>query len=164
GKVDRSALPRPEEVKKKMEAEEEGSLSPYEEIIGGIWKEVLKAERVRLGDNFFQIGGHSLLATQVVSRIRNAFGVELSVRSIFEEQTVEGLARRLEGTMSARIGAEAPPLVKVSREGRKELRLPPSFAQQRLWFLDQLAPNDPAYNCPGAVRMEGRLNLEILER
>ena len=158
GKVDHRALPIPEEVRKKAEAEETQPRNAYEEIIGGIWKEVLKVERVRKGDNFFEIGGHSLSATQVISRVRNSFGVELGVRSIFEESTIEGLARRIGEAMGAGEKEQAP-LVRVSRERR----LPLSFAQQRLWFLDQLSPNNPFYNCPGAVRLEGRLDLEILE-
>ena len=84
------------------------------------------------------------------------------MRSIFEEPTVEGLARRIEEAMRAGEKDEAPPLVRVSREARE--RLPLSFAQQRLWFMDQLEPNNPFYNIPGAVRLEGSLNLEALER
>src|SRR5262249_40957617 len=109
---------------------------------------------------FFESGGHSLLATQVISRMRNTFGVEIGVGSIFETATVEGLARRIEEVMRAGAKAEAPPLVRVAREGK----LPLSFAQQRLWFLDQLLPDNPFYNIPRAVRLEGRLDLEALER
>src|SRR5262249_32711160 len=101
-----------------------------------------------------------LLATQVVSRIREVFGVEIGVRGLFEEPTIEAFGRRIQEAMRAGENDEAPPLVKVSREGR----LPLSFAQQRLWFLDQLVPNNPFYNCPRAVRLEGRLDLEVLER
>ncbi|HKX31469.1 MAG TPA: amino acid adenylation domain-containing protein [Blastocatellia bacterium] len=160
GKVDRSALPRPEEVDQATEAEEHEHRNPYEELLSGIWKEVLKVTRVRSGDNFFEIGGHSLLATQVVSRIRATFGIEIGVRSIFEDATVAGLARRIEEAMKAGAQQEAPPLTRVPRNGR----LPLSFAQQRLWFLDQLVPNNPFYNCPGAVRFEGRLDLQVFER
>jgi amino acid adenylation domain-containing protein/FkbM family methyltransferase len=164
GKVDREGLPSPEEARKEEQLEEIQRSSPYEEIIGGIWKEVLQVERVRRGDNFFEIGGHSLLATQVISRVRKAFVVEIGVRSIFEDATVEGLARRIEEAMGAREKAEYPPLVRVSREGQKGVRLPLSFAQQRLWFLDQLDPGRAIYNVPGAVRFKGRLDLEVLEK
>ena len=159
GKIDRRALPRPEEIKKEAEIEEGDYCNAYEEIIGGIWKEVLKIDRVGPGDNFFEIGGHSLLATQVISRVRNAFGVEIGVRSLFEAVTVEGLALRIEEAIGAG-EKKAPPIVKASREGK----LPLSFAQQRLWFLDQLVPNNPLYNNPHHVRLEGRLDLEALER
>ncbi|MBO0784411.1 MAG: hypothetical protein J2P37_36875, partial [Ktedonobacteraceae bacterium] len=124
----------------------------------------LKLRRVGVRENFFEIGGHSLTATQVVSRVKNVFGVEIGVRSIFEKPTVEGLARRIEDTIRAGERNETPPLVKVSREGLGGARLPLSFAQQRLWFIDQLMPNNHFYNIPGAVRLDGRLNLEVLER
>ncbi|HKX31380.1 MAG TPA: amino acid adenylation domain-containing protein [Blastocatellia bacterium] len=125
---------------------------------------MLKVERVRPEDNFFEIGGHSLLATQVISRIRNTFGVEIGVMSIFEEAKIEGLGRRVEELIKAGKKELAPPLVRVTREAARGGGLPLSFAQQRLWFLDQLVPNNPLYNCPHAVRLEGELNLEVLER
>ncbi|HKX27100.1 MAG TPA: amino acid adenylation domain-containing protein [Blastocatellia bacterium] len=125
---------------------------------------MLKVERVRPEDNFFEIGGHSLLATQVISRIRNTFGVEIGVMSIFQEAKIEGLGRRVEELIKAGKKELAPPLVRVTREAARGGGLPLSFAQQRLWFLDQLVPNNPLYNCPRAVRLEGELNLEVLER
>jgi hypothetical protein len=158
GKIDLGALPEPEEVKKEKEGREQYQ-NAYEEIIAGIWNEVLRVGSVSRGDNFFEIGGHSLLATQVISRVRRTFGVEIGVRSIFEEATVKGLAKRVAEAIRAGGEEVAPPLVRASREGR----LPLSFAQQRLWFLDQLEPNSPLYNCPAAVRLEGQLNLEALE-
>src|SRR5262249_48521019 len=91
---------------------------------------------------------------------RNTFGIEIGVRSIFESPTVEGLASRIEEVMRAGERDQAPPVVRVSREER----LPLSFAQQRLWFLDQLAPNNPLYNLPGAITLQGELNLDALER
>ena len=114
-------------------------------MVSGIWKETLKVERVKKGDNFFEIGGHSLLATQIASRVRDVFEVEIGVRSVFEKPTLEGLARRVEEAMRAGEKDEAHPLVRISRDGR----LPLSFAQQRLWFLDQLVPNNPFYNSRG---------------
>jgi amino acid adenylation domain-containing protein/FkbM family methyltransferase len=159
GKVDRRALPTPGRVKKEAIIEEQEGQNAYEEIIGGIWKDVLKVEHIKPGANFFEIGGHSLLATQVVSRMRNAFGVEIGLLSIFEEPMIEGLARRVEYLSRIGVIEDAPPLVRVPRNGK----LPLSFAQQRLWFLDQLAPNSPLYNCPRAVRLEGPLDIEALE-
>src|SRR5262249_43292136 len=138
--------------------------TPVEEILVGIYEEALKLDRIGRSDNFFEIGGHSLLATQVISRVRSAFDVELGVRSIFEEPSVEGLARRIEEAMWMGEKADAPPLTRALREGQVGARLPLSFAQQRLWFLDQLVPNNPFYNIPEAVKLEGRLDLETLER
>jgi amino acid adenylation domain-containing protein/non-ribosomal peptide synthase protein (TIGR01720 family) len=99
--------------------------------------------------------------------VRGIFGVEIGVSSIFEEATVEGLARTIERAMRAGEKTEAPPLIKMSRErqiGSFHSRLPLSFAQQRLWFIDQLEPGNAAYNIPGAVRLEGRLDLDAIER
>jgi hypothetical protein len=158
GKIDMGALPEPEAVKKEKEGREQYQ-NAYEEIIAGIWNEVLRVGSVSREDNFFEIGGHSLLATQVISRVRRTFGVEIGVRSIFDDATVKGLAKRVAEAIRAGGKKEAPPLVRASREGR----LPLSFAQQRLWFLDQLEPNSPLYNCPAAVKLEGQLNLEALE-
>jgi acyl carrier protein len=93
GKVDRRALPAPELGER---GEGERGLTPTEEIVAGIWAEVLKLERVGAEENFFELGGHSLMATQVVSRIRDSFGVELSLQRSFENQTVASLASVVE--------------------------------------------------------------------
>jgi len=160
GKLDRGALPEPEEVKKRAEADGSEHWNAYEELLGGIWKEVLKIEKVRPGDNFFELGGHSLLATQVASRVRATFGIEIGVMSIFDEPTIRGLAGRIEDAMSRGVKDKAPPLVRAERDEA----LPLSFAQERLWFLDQLLPNNLLYNLPRAVRLEGRLDIRALER
>jgi NRPS condensation-like uncharacterized protein/acyl carrier protein len=160
GKIDRERLPSLKDVGRQIEPEYLDARTPVEEIVAGLFEEVLKQDGVGVRDNFFEIGGHSLLATQVVSRVRSAFGVEIGVRSIFEEPTVEGLARKVEETMKGGERSVAPLLLRASREGR----LPLSYAQQRLWFLDQLVPNNQLYNVPRAVRLMGRLDLETLER
>src|SRR5262249_3505406 len=96
----------------------------------------------------------------MMSRVRDIFKVEIPLRSVFEEPTIQGLARRIEEARRTGEKAEMPPLVRAPRDKK----LPLSFAQQRLWFLDQLVPNNPFYNCPGALRLDGKLNLEALER
>jgi acyl carrier protein len=131
-----------------------------EEVVAGIWKEVLGVERVGVEDSFFELGGHSLLATQVMSRVREAFGVEVALRELFERRTVEGLSARIEAAMKNNDGVEAPPICPVSREQE----LPLSFAQQRLWFLDQLEPGTKIYNIPLAVRLYGSLDVASLRR
>ncbi|HEV2704891.1 MAG TPA: amino acid adenylation domain-containing protein, partial [Pyrinomonadaceae bacterium] len=111
-------------------------------------------------DNFFELGGHSLLATQVVSRLNRAFQIEMPVRRVFESPTVAALAEQV--TSMLRIG-EAPraqAITRVPREGG----LPLSFAQQRLWFLDQLEPESAAYNMPVALYLRGRLDVSLLEQ
>src|SRR6202020_1300880 len=130
GKLDRKALPEPESG-----AEDEnytGPRTPVEEILANLWMQVLGAKRVGVHDNFFEIGGHSLLATQVISRVRETFGVELPLRVLFESPTVEALAGQVEQARVKEGNAVAPAIVRVTRERE----LPLSFAQQRLWFID----------------------------
>src|SRR5262249_39378058 len=115
-------------------------------------------------DDFFELGGHSLLATQVISRLRKISGVELGVRSVFDAPTAEGLSRKIEEAMRAGEKAQAPPLIRIEREGAGGRRAPMSFAQRRLWFIDQLNPGSAAYNLLGALRLEGNLDLDALER
>ena len=125
--------------------------SPAEELLAGIWCDLLGRERVGVEENFFELGGHSLLATQVVSRLRGAFGVELPLRALFEAPTVAGLARKLEEARFAGQSGPPQPLAAVSRNRE----MPLSFAQQRLWFLNQLEPAGSAYNIPLAIRIPG---------
>jgi amino acid adenylation domain-containing protein len=158
GKLDRRALPAPET--RVTAAETSAPKNPVEEVLAGIWGEVLQLERVGTRDNFFDLGGHSLLATRVISRIRNAFRVSLPVRSVFEAPTVAALAERVEAELRVGAGAVPPPIVRIPRGGS----LPVSFAQQRLWMLHQLDPANPSYNVPASVRLTGRLDVEALAR
>ena len=164
GKIDRKRLPEVKGEDRETEQEYVIPRTPAEEILAGIFEEVLKLERVGIRDDFFELGGHSLLATQVVSRVGNTLGVEIGVGSIFENRTVERIASRIEEAVSAGRKEEKPPLVKALREDQSGARLPLSFAQQRLWFLDQLLPNNHFYNILGAVRLAGSLDLKALER
>jgi amino acid adenylation domain-containing protein len=144
GKLDRRALLSiPGEPEETAERPYTAPRTPVEEIVAGIWAEVLGVERVGLGEGFFDLGGHSLLAGRVVSRLRAAFGVELPLRDFFLDPTVDGVARRVE---EARHGAvEAPPIPRIPRD-RRDQRLPLSYAQERLWLVDQLQPGNAAYN------------------
>jgi len=160
GKVDRRALPAPDGARPDLETTYVAPRTPVEEGLVDLWAQVLGVERVGVHDNFFDLGGHSLLATQLVSRVREVFQVEVLLRDIFEAPTVVGLAERVEAALRAASGLETPPIVPVSRDGD----LPLSFAQQRLWFLDQLAPGNLFYNIPMAVRLKGRLDVAALER
>ena len=130
-----------------------------EEILCGIWEQVLKVEAGgSVAENFFAIGGgHSLLATQVVSRVRSAFNMELPLRALFEAPTAAGLAERVRSLRGTGQMA-APPIKRVSREGD----LPLSFAQQRLWFLHQLEPESVVYSIPVGMRLRGELNRQVL--
>ncbi len=159
GKVDRRRLPRPGERRAGME-EYEGPRSEVEERLVGMWGEMLGIGQIGIRDNFFRIGGHSLMATQVVSRVREEYGVEIELREMFEGPTVAGLGERIEEAQRVGEGLEAPTIGRASRDQE----IPLSFAQQRLWFLDQLEPNSAFYNIPAAVRLTGELDEEALER
>jgi acyl carrier protein len=160
GKVDRRALAQLEVRGREREESYPGPRTPVEEALCGLWQELLRVERVGIKDNFFELGGHSLLATQLVSRVREAFGVELGLRELFERPTVTGLAEKVEAGLRGGEQVTAPPLVAVSRDRE----LPLSYAQQRLWFLDQLEPGNVAYNIPTVIRVSGKLDIEAFER
>ncbi|HJT56835.1 MAG TPA: condensation domain-containing protein, partial [Ktedonobacteraceae bacterium] len=160
GKVDRRALPIPDLNSVVGSAEMDEARTPIEEVIAGIWGELLQRKQVGVHDNFFALGGHSLLATQLISRIRAVLQAEVPLRGLFEAPTVAGLARWVEQALNSERGVEIPPPVPVSREQD----LPLSFAQQRLWFLDQLVPNSAFYNTPRSVRLSGRLHVMALEQ
>jgi acyl carrier protein len=121
---------------------------------------LLHVSQLRVTDNFFELGGHSLLATQLISRLRNAFGLELPLRMLFELPTLAGQAYAIEEALKTEAGMTAPPLQPLAKENH----LPLSFAQQRLWFLDQLEPGSTAYNMPTSLRLSGKLNVPALER
>ncbi|MGD2115490.1 MAG: amino acid adenylation domain-containing protein, partial [Acidobacteriota bacterium] len=168
GKIDRRALPAPE--REAAAGTFVAPRTPVEEVLASIWEEVLGlgGEGVRVGvdDDFFALGGHSLLATRVTSRLRPAFGVELPVRALFEAPTVAHLAARVEAAVRAGAGLVAPPLRPMDRPPDRSDAgpLPLSFAQQRLWFIDQLDPGSPVYNIPVAVRLDGPLRVAVLAR
>src|SRR6266700_5560518 len=157
GKIDRKALPEPEQAqtKRKIVAPRTSS----EQTIAEIWAEVLRREKsqISVDDNFFDLGGHSLLATQVISRVRRALNVELPLRTLFESPTVARLAAEADRAAYSNT-PEIPAIVKVPRDKP----LPLSFAQQRLWVLDRIEPNNPLFNIPRTVRLIGDLNVKAL--
>jgi amino acid adenylation domain-containing protein len=160
GKIDRRLLPPPE---MRTETEESYAMprTPVEELLAGLWGDVLGLGRVSVHDDFFELGGNSLLATQLVSRVREALRVEMPLRELFEHPTVRSLAGMLEQSeVNGLEEAERPPLVPISRDGL----LPLSFAQQRLWFLYQIEPETSAYNIPAVVHLSGALDVAVLEQ
>jgi acyl carrier protein len=162
GKLDRRALPAPELVVEAGVEVGERPRTAVEEVLCGVWAQVLRLEQVRITDNFFEIGGHSLLATQVISRVRHLFQVELPLRVLFEAPTVASLAERVGAAQRAALGMAVGELRAVARDGAAELPL--SFAQQRLWFLDQLEPGSATYNMAAGMRVRGRLAVAVLEQ
>ncbi|MDX6694352.1 MAG: hypothetical protein QOF02_1955, partial [Blastocatellia bacterium] len=163
GKVNRRALPEPPKGDTMGQDDYVAPRTELEEMVAGIWSEVLKVERVGVEDNFFELGGHSLLATQIISRVREALEVGLALRTLFESPTVAGLAAHIESAQRERWGIEQlPPLVARARQPGEPIVL--SYAQQRLWLLHQLEPDNGAYNVPVAARLSGELNVVALEQ
>ena len=155
GKVDRKALPAPEE---RTARQYKAPSTTTEELVAQIWSEVLKIDKISTDENFFDLGGHSLLATQVVSRVRRVLDVDLPLRTIFDTPTVSRIAERIDAAKLPG-GADAVlPIVGIERNGP----LPLSFAQQRLWILDQMEPNNPMYNIPRSLRLRGKLDESAL--
>ena len=158
GKLDRRALPLPE-----LSAAADSQVAPrtpVEELVAQVWREVLHVERVGVTDNFFALGGHSLLATQVISRLRSALTVDVPLRSLFEQPTVAGLAQCVETALRGGERVALPPL----QQARRDEVLPLSFAQQRLWFIEQLEPESATYNMPASLRLTGWLDCDALQR
>ncbi|HEX4955907.1 MAG TPA: condensation domain-containing protein, partial [Thermoanaerobaculia bacterium] len=153
GKLDRRALPEPEEVRG---GEGEAPRPGLEEWVAGVFRDLLGVAEVGRESSFFALGGHSLLATQLQSRLRAELGRELALATVFEEPTVAGLASRL----VAAGASTAPPLVR--REGQGPLPL--SFAQERLWFLAQLEPSSSWYHVPLVATLRGRLDVAAWRR
>jgi amino acid adenylation domain-containing protein len=156
GKVDRNALPAPDSGRLEAGAPFRAPRSGSEELLAGLFADLLGLERIGIDDSFFDLGGHSLLATQLVSRIRSAFRVELPLRSVFEAPSVAALAQRIASSASS---SDAAPILPADRTQPLAL----SFAQQRLWFLDQLIPKSPLYHIPAAVAIDGALDVAALE-
>ncbi|RYZ36054.1 MAG: amino acid adenylation domain-containing protein, partial [Myxococcaceae bacterium] len=159
GKVDRKALPVPEasQLGTRNYAAPE---TPTEVALAALWSEVLRIPTVGRHDNFFELGGHSLLATQLVSRVRAHFGVELPLRAFFERPTVAALAALIDSFQGPDgTGASLPPLVRAERPDV----LPLSFAQQRLWFIEQLGTSGTAYSIPVSLKLEGTLDTTVLQ-
>ncbi len=157
GKVDRKALPVPE-----IEwSERKGYVGPRngeEEILCGLFAEVLNRDRVGVHDDFFAIGGHSLLATRLLSRIRATLGVEIALRSVFESPTIAGLASQLQNDRRSQ-----QLQIALQRHPKAE-RAPLSYSQRRLWFINELQGSSAEYNMPEALRLRGRLDVNALRR
>ncbi|MEA2629959.1 MAG: hypothetical protein QOE66_178, partial [Chloroflexota bacterium] len=160
GKVDREALPAPEGARPRPDDLSVAPRGPAEEVVATVWGAVLGLERVGAHDNFFEIGGHSLLATQVVARLRDAFGVEIPLRALFEAPTVAGLSERIEAMRRGGARRDSTPIEPSARVGPLHL----SFSQEALWFLDQLAPGQPTFNVTAALRITGPLDQGAFER
>jgi amino acid adenylation domain-containing protein len=160
GKIDRRRLPPPTGTEAEAGAAAAGGRPPTltEELVGQIWGDLLARERIGIEDDFFALGGHSLLATRVISRVRATFGVELPLQALFQAPALGAFAAQVAAAQRDPGAAAPPPIRRVSRGGE----LPLSFAQERLWFIDQLLPGSALYNVPLRVELRGRLEVRAL--
>ncbi|HEU0012159.1 MAG TPA: amino acid adenylation domain-containing protein, partial [Longimicrobium sp.] len=158
GKLDRRALPEPG-----APAETRAYVAPRtvtEEVLAGVWADLLGVERPGAHDDFFRLGGHSLLATRLAGRLRRDLGVEVPLRALFEHPGLAAMAAEVDRLRGESSAAQAPPIRPVPRGGD----LPASFTQERLWFVDRLEPGSPTYHMPSAYRLRGALDVAALER
>jgi amino acid adenylation domain-containing protein len=156
GKLDRDALPPPSADA--VSGQQVAPRTVVEEMLSALWCDVLQSARPGIDDNFFDCGGHSLIAAQLMARIVDAFSIELPLRTLFEAPTVRALALRVEETRRLGAGLAVPALTRRPRPSP----LPLSYAQEPLWFLDQVGLVGPAYNMAGALRLDGCLDAAAL--
>ncbi len=154
GKIDRHALPAPDQP---AQPDYLPPATPLETEMTEIWQELLGVSRVGVSDNFFDLGGHSLLAMQLVSRLRDSFGVEINLRLIFETPTPAALVKLIEQTQEQE---EQPAITPLAPGAPLQL----SFMQQRLWFLDQMEGDSSVYSMPAAFHIEGNVNRDALQK
>lgn len=160
GKIDRKALPALEVMQAEREIGESTPRGPVEEIVAGIWCEVLKLPVMGRMDNFFNLGGHSLLVTHVIMRVRDILKVEMPIRSLFEAPTVAEFSELIRKQISEGKQGELSAIERISREGE----LPLSYSQQRMWFYEHLASGSASFHIPLGVRFKGQLNHAALEQ
>jgi amino acid adenylation domain-containing protein len=167
GKIDKRNLPLP-----KVNASDRTILepsNPQEAVLVNIWREVFQLEAVSVADNFLELGGHSLLATQIISRIREAFELELPLDTIFKSPTIRELSQIVARSSDINNNSLTPPpnLPQIQRrdiKAEEKINIPLSFSQERLWFLNQLEGDGATYNISTTLRLTGKLNLDALRR
>ncbi len=166
GKVDRRALPDVRGDRGEQPRPFVAPATPMEQVIATMFSDVLGIKSIGIHENFFDLGGHSLQGTQVIARVRELFAVDVSLTSLFEAPTIATLAALVgERQRETRQAGEVQPGPQPSIPARVPGEPPPlSYAQQRLWFLNQLEPTSPAYHLANALRLEGPLNVDALER
>ncbi|NEQ67784.1 MAG: amino acid adenylation domain-containing protein, partial [Symploca sp. SIO2D2] len=160
GKVDRRALPEPNQSRTLLDVELVAPRTPTEEILLSIWTEVLGENEVGVLDNFFLLGGDSIQATKLISRVRNTFKIELSLHRLFESPTVAEFSEEILSSSVNHSSVQLPQIQRIQRDRE----LPLSFAEQRLWFLDQLQEGSLTYNELEGVRLSGLLQVEALQK
>lgn len=160
GKVDRRAFPAPDWSEPQATSSFVAPSTPIEEVLAGIWSQLLGVKRVGINDHFFELGGHSLLATQCISAIRDTLQIELPLHRFFETPTIASLARFIEEDSVQRHGQQFPPIQPIPHEKA----LPLSFAQERIWLIQRLDPTTISYNYQTTIRFTGILDVAALEK
>lgn len=155
GKLDRLALPEPETRRPQLKKQFLAPRTSLQQRICDVWKDVLQIDHISLDDNFFELGGHSLLATQVMARIRDRVNGSIRLRDIFEFPTIAGLALLLQDSGDSGANPQQFLIPHAEQNGP----LPLSYAQQRLWFIEQMNPGNPVYIISHALRVSGSLDL-----
>ncbi|MEA5516078.1 amino acid adenylation domain-containing protein, partial [Nodularia sp. UHCC 0506] len=157
GKVDRRALPVPDTINLSRSDNFVAPQTTVEQQLAKIWSQVLGLSDIGIHDNFFELGGHSLLATQVVAQVRDVFQVEIPLRSLFATPTIATLSQAIAPQIGESLSTRIP------QQTQRE-RLPLSFAQQRLWFLDSLETDARAYIGAVAIHLQGLLEVGVLKQ
>lgn len=157
GKVNRLALPEPPAVRPALATPYRSPETETERALASIWSNALRVDNPGVDDDFFHLGGHSLLAVQVTARINEKLQISLAVRDLFDGPTIRQLAEKIATRGSATISPTIQP-------ADRSQQIPLSFAQQRLWFLDQLEPDSALYNISRAFRLNGPLDLDRLQQ
>jgi amino acid adenylation domain-containing protein/non-ribosomal peptide synthase protein (TIGR01720 family) len=160
GKVDRQNLPVCDRTRPDLEESFVAPRNPIEEKLAAIWADLLGYEQIGVNDNFFNLGGHSLIVAQILSRVRDSFQVELSFANIFANPTVAGLASVIQQHELLEQKLQSPAIQRISRAGM----LPVSFAQERVYFIQEVAPENTAYQAQATLRFQGHLDVIVLKK
>ncbi len=162
GKIDRQHLPEADLPQRDTQKTFRPPRTPVEKMVAEVWAEILRVPDVSINDNFFDLGGHSLMATQVISRLNGLLNLDLSVRTLFLCPVLADLCENITTTPAPDGGN--PTVEPLHRLAERPDPLPLSFAQERLWFLDRLVPDNPFYNMVSSMMLRGPLRVEGLQQ
>ncbi len=163
GKIDRQALPPPDENRLGLGVQFVAPRTPTEVALAKIWRELLGLNQIGIHENYFELGGHSLMAVQIIFRIRNTLKVELPVRMISEFPTISKLSKAVdEAGLTIETDSSLQPVRMSTSESSPTAKFPVSFGQEQLWYIDLLEPGSSVYNVPLAIRLRGRLDQMVL--
>ncbi len=166
GKIDRNALPEPDDKRPKLRIPYAEATNETEKTLVGLWEDAMEVRPIGIYDDFFDLGGHSLTASRVISAVQAAFGVELSMKDLLGAPTVAGLAeliRLIQSSVTKEPELEnyLRPLIKAAN---RDAEIPLSYAEEGLWLIEQISPGQSGWNMQSQLRLRGALNVEALER